>query len=250
MNKSLKFIIRDSRAQVLGILFLLWIAAIVKEPSWQVVLYPLYSVLLLSFLDLGLTFFKTKKWYYPFSSMVSGLLIGFLIHYSQGIIILTTAVLLAFVSKQFIKIKKRHIFNPAALGAYFSSLILNHPISWWVIATGGILTVIPILASFTLHKLRRLQFTIIFLLGYFIFFTLIQGVKASFSLTFDGTIFLFAFIMLTEPMTSNINGFWKYGFSIVILGIVIINYFLRLNIGDPLLFSLLLTNLLSRLLPK
>ncbi|MBI3379626.1 hypothetical protein HY029_02605 [Candidatus Gottesmanbacteria bacterium] len=250
MNKSFKSIIRDARAQVLAVLLLLWIATIVKDFSWQAVVYPLYSVLFLIALDLGFTFLKTQKWYYPFSSAVSGLLIGFLIHYSQGIIILTVAVLLAFISKQFLKFKHRHIFNPAAFGTVLSTMIFGSNVSWWATASGGISLVFILPVIYVLYKLRRLQYPIFFLVGYFLFFTIINGINAASSLTLDGTVFLFSFIMLTEPMGSSITKFWKWGFGPVVLAGVIISYFLKISFADPLLLPLLFANLLVRITTK
>lgn len=250
MNKPFRFIIRDARAQVIIVLVILWIAVLIKNPTWQVILYPFYSILLLSVLDLALTYFKTKKLYFPFSSLVTGLLIGFLIHYSQGFIILTVAVLIAFLSKQFIKIKHRHIFNPAALGVVVSTLIFRSTVSWWATASGGISLVLILPVTYVLYKLKRLQFTLFFLTGYFVFFTIIQNYKTALSLTIDGTVFLFAFIMLTEPMTSSISKFWKWGFGPVVLGGVIMSYFLKISFTDPLLLSLLFANMLVKITTK
>lgn len=247
MNKSLKFILGDARVQISAVLLLIWISAILKDHLWKTVVYPLYSILLFIIFDLGFTFIKTKKWYFPFSSIVSGLLIGFIIHYSQGIIIITSSVIIAFLSKHFLKIKHRHIFNPAAFGTVFSCLLFNSTISWWATASGGISLILILPAFFILYKSRRLQYTLTFLVGYFLFFALMQGPKTALSLTIDGTVFQFAFIMLTEPMTSNIGKFWKWGFGIVVLTGIIISYFLKISFTDPLLLSLLLINLLVRI---
>ena len=250
MGKQIKFIIRDARVQISGILLLLWIAEVFKEPTWQVIIYPLSSVILLSVLDLSLTYARTKKIYYPFSSLVSGLLIGFLLHYSQGIITLTVAVILAFLSKQFFKIKHHHIFNPAAFGVVFSTLIFGSHVSWWATASGGISLALILPVIYVLYKLKRLQFTCTFIIGYFIFFASLQGLKAATSLTLDGTVFLFSFIMLTEPMGSSITKFWKWAFGPVVLVGVIISYFLKISFTDPLLISLLFANLLVRITNK
>lgn len=246
MPRNIKIFLHNPTARIFYILCLIWIFAIRQEANWQAVAYPFISLTIFAVLDLVYTYWKTKKLYYPFSSLVSGLLIGFLIHPSEGLLPIIFACLLGFISKQFLKLGPKNIFNPVAFGVFISSILLNFPVSWSAVASGGILTILPILSVHTIYKLRRLQLSLIFLLGYFLFFSLTAGLKAAFSLTFDGTVFLFAFIMLTEPMTSNIAGFWKYGFSLAVLGVMIINYFLRLNIGDPLLFSLLITNLISR----
>lgn len=245
MIKILKIIYHDPRARIFGLLLILWFITVWHNPSFKTIFYPLSSVLLFSILDLIFTFWKTKKFYYPFSSLVSGMLIGMLIHPSQGILTLWSAVVLAFFSKHFIKIKGKHIFNPAAFGVVSVSLI--SPISWWVTAAGGISLILLSLSSFVLYKLKRLQISLIFLLGYFLFMTYLKGLSNAFLLTVDGTVFLFAFVMLPEPMTSATSGRWKYGFSLIVLGLAIFNSLFHLSITDPLLLALLETNLLARL---
>lgn len=247
MNKSLRVILMDARVQIIGVLLLVWIAAILKKSLWQSFVFPLYAVILFSTLDLLFTYRKTKKWYYPFSSVVSGLLIGFLIRYSEGFITITAAVFLAFLSKHFLKIKNRHIFNPAAFGVVLATLAFGSSVSWWAVASGGILLPIIAVSVLILYKLRRLSFTITFLAGYFLYFTLLHGIKTATALTLDGTVFLFAFIMLTEPMTSSITKFWKWSFGTVVLAGVVASFLLRISFTDPLLISLLFTNLLVRI---
>lgn len=247
MIKILRIIYHDPRARIFGLLLVLWFITVWHNPLPKTTLYPLSSVLLFSILDLIFTFWKSKKFYYPFSSLVSGMLIGMLIHPSQGILTLWSAVVLAFFSKHFIKMKGKHIFNPAAFGIVSASLILNSPVSWWATAAGGISLILLSLSSFILYKLKRLQISLIFLLGYFLFMTYLKGLSNAPLLTADGTVFLFAFIMLPEPMTSATFGRWKYGFSLIVLILAIFNSFFHLSITDPLLLALLMTNLLARI---
>lgn len=250
MEKVVKIITSDPRAKIFGLLLLLWVIAFWRNPSLSAILFPLFSCFLFSFLDLIYNYWKSKKFYYPFSSLVSGGLLGMLIHPSQGILTLWSAVVLAFFSKHFIKMKGKHIFNPAAFGVVSVSLISGLPISWWVTAAGGISLILLSLSSFILYKLKRLQISLIFLLGYFLFMTYLKGLSNALLLTVDGTVFLFAFIMLPEPMTSTISGFWKYGFALSVLAIIILSYLTRFSFTDPLLIALLITNLLGRIFTK
>ncbi len=250
MEKVIKLITSDVRAKIFGLLLLLWIIAFLQNPSFSTVFFPLFSCFLFSSLDLFLNYWKTKKFYYPFSPMISGLLIGMLFHPKQGLFLLILAVILAFFSKHFIKMKGRHIFNPAAFGAVSASFFLNSPVSWWATAPGGISLIILSATSYILYKLKRLQMTIIFLLGYFLFMTYLNGFSNALFLTIDGTIFLFAFIMIPEPMTSTISGFWKYGFAVSVLSVIILSYLIGLSFTDPLLIALLTTNLLGRIFTK
>lgn len=62
-------------------------------------------------------------------------------------------------------------------------------------------------------------------------------------LTFDGTVFFFAFIMLPEPKTSPIKGLWQYSWGVFVGGIVLFQNLFGITIGDPLLLALLGANL-------
>lgn len=242
--------LRDTRVRVFSVLILLWLVAWWREGTLDIFLYPLLSILLFALLDVGYTYWIKKKWYYPFSSLVSGLIIGFLIHPSEGILTLLIAIILGWGSKQFIKLGGRHIFNPAAFGAVTSTLIMGTDISWWAVAPGSISILLTLFVLPTLYKLKRWHLPIIFLIGYFLFFLIIRGVASTISLTLDGTVFFFSFVMLTEPMTTIIKSWWNYGFSLIVLGILIFLYLTKISFTDPLLLALLATNLLGSLLSK
>lgn len=242
--------LRDTRVRVFSVLLLLWFVAWWRERTFEVLLFPLLSILLFALLDVIYTYWLKKRWYYPFSSLVSGLIIGFLIHPSEGILTLLLAVVFAWGSKQFVKFGGRHIFNPAVFGAVTSTLILGTDISWWAIAPGSISILLILLVLPTLYKLKRWHFPIIFLAGYFIFFMVIRGIASAVSLTADGTIFFFSFVMLTEPMTTTVKGWWYYGFSLVVLAVLILLYFSKVAFTDPLLLALLATNLAAKLFSR
>lgn len=247
MQNKRRLFLHDPRARIFYILLIIWTVAIFQNPNWQIILFPLFSTILFSILDLTFHYYKSKKWYYPFSSLVSGLLIGLIIHPSGGILSIILACLFGFISKQFIKYKNHHIFNPAAFGIVISSLILNLSISWWSVAPGKIFILLSILSGLVIWNLKRIYFPILFLAGYFLFLALFQGVKPALSLTIDGTVIFFAFIMLTEPMTSSISGFWKWAFGLIVLAGIILCYLLKISFTDPLLLSLLMTNLLVKI---
>lgn len=248
-NKRRLFLV-DPRARIFYILLLIWVVSVIQNSTWQNIIFPIFSIILFSIADLTFHYFQPYKWYFPFSSLISGLLIGLIIHPSSGIFALILACIFGFISKQFIKYKNHHIFNPSAFGIVVSSLILGFPISWWAVAPGKIFILLTIISGLVLWKLRRMHMPIIFLVGYFIFLAVSQGIKPAISLTIDGTVFFFAFIMLTEPMTSSISGFWKWGFGGVVLTGVIISYLAKISFTDPLLLSLLIANLLVRVTSK
>ena len=153
----------DIRFRIISLLVLIWIVAIFREKNWSSLYSPLFSIFSFAILDMGYTYLITKKRYYPFSSLVSGILIALIISPISSMPVLFLAVIFGFLSKQFLKVNGRNIFNPAAFGIVVSSLLFQTPISWWSVAPGGWIFLIILFSSLTIYKLKRLQFPIIYL---------------------------------------------------------------------------------------
>jgi ferredoxin-NADP reductase/Na+-translocating ferredoxin:NAD+ oxidoreductase RnfD subunit len=116
----------------------------------------------------------------------------------------------AMGSKYILAYRKRHFFNPAALGSVVAALTIGQSASWWV---GSIYTFPIILVGglLLLYKMRWLHLIWSFLISYFILFfafNLGNGLAvgdAAIALknTVLGTSLLFfSLIMLTEPLTA------------------------------------------------
>lgn len=109
-------------------------------------------------------------------------------------------------SKFIFAIKGKHIFNPASFAVVLTALVLNQSATWWV----GTLPMLPfiLLGIFIVRKIRRIDLVFYFFLSFFITmfgFDLMAGVNIFSSLQktlFDSPILFFAFVMLTEPLTT------------------------------------------------
>ncbi len=117
----------------------------------------------------------------------------------------------AMGSKYLLTIEKRHIFNPAAVSVAMISLLSpEHAATWWVgnpvmlpfVLAGGLLLV---------RKIQRETMVFSFLIAYFIAIaiaavintgSLVDIVTIWQSSVFHSAVFFFAFVMLTEPLTS------------------------------------------------
>ncbi|OGG22110.1 hypothetical protein A3D03_01980 [Candidatus Gottesmanbacteria bacterium RIFCSPHIGHO2_02_FULL_40_13] len=240
-----KIIFRDVRFQVSLVLLLIWFLNLFFRPNFNMILYPLLGAFLFSVLDVIYTFIRTKRVYLPFSAFLSGLIISLILDDTQGLFHLYSAVFAAFFSKHFIRIKGNHIFNPAAFGLFVSSVLFQSSISWWSVITVNIYALPLIFLLPVLNRLRRLHIPLIFLGGIFIYLILTTGLQPAFLLMSDGSLLFFAFVMLTEPMTTKIFRFWKYGSPLMMLAVYIIFMTLRIFGPDLFLSTLLLVNLLS-----
>lgn len=208
--------------------------------------YPLFAVFIVTILDLAITKIRDEKFYIPSASLVTGFLIGLVIAPTAKVWMILIAALFASLSKQFIGAgARRHIFNPAAFGIMAVSLIFGTSVSWWGVAWSSwpILVLLPVM-FLILRKLNRLFIPVTFLLVYFIYLAAQTTPDDALKTLFDGSVFLFALVMLPEPITSPGWGYFKYVFGamVAILAIVIPKFLL---VSDNFLAALLLGNLIG-----
>jgi ferredoxin-NADP reductase len=127
-------------------------------------------------------------------------------HDLAGVAGLILAAVAAIASKFIITIRRRHLYNPVAVGVVTSALVLGQPATWWI---GGNPLLLPVVIAGGLlvaHKVQRLD-----MLGAYVCANLAamavttppsmyaSGLKA----TIIYSPLLFAgFAMLTEPLTA------------------------------------------------
>lgn len=237
----------DSRGNVIVVLVFLWLASLVFQFRAVFVTGVVVAVAASIVLDALFLWLRTRTVVVSLSSIVTGLLIGLIIDPLSGLLSTAVACLLASISKNFIgKWSHKHMFNPAAFGIVVSSFIFSRPVAWWG-ASGGMAPVGIIAAGMfpVLWKLRRQWLPITFLGVYFAMNLLHGTVESALRLTIDGTVFLFAFVMLPEPITVPLGGAWRWGCGVLVGLLVLTQSILRIAVVDPLLLALLVANLYS-----
>ncbi len=115
----------------------------------------------------------------------------------------------AMASKYLFALGKRHLFNPAAFGAALSALLIGRAATWWV---GGNLALLPFVLVGGLLVVRKIQRTD--LVASFALVALVTSAvtagqgnawTAIVQTIIHSAFFFFAFIMLTEPLTTPPN---------------------------------------------
>lgn len=239
-----QFVWNEFKSQVAFVLFLVWILAL-RQAQGKLLAFslPLFAVLLMTMLDVTYTRIRYQKWYWPSASFVTGLLIGLIIDPKEPLWIVALAVLAAFVSKQFIGTGLRqHIFNPAAFGIMAIALAFGTPVAWWGVAWGKLPLVVLAPAMIRiLWRMKRLWLPAGFLVVYLVYYLTLFDPKNAVLALLDGSLLLFALVMLPEPITSPIVGKNKYLFGPAV-AIVSIG-FSRLNMAEVFLPALLAANL-------
>lgn len=237
----------DSRGKVIIILLLVWIAAIFHEFSLNKAVNPIVSVAAIVIIDWFITRLRNGNNFFSLSSIVTGLLIGLILDPDGSIWLIFFADIFAVLDKQFLRTRiHRHIFNPAAFGLLISAQLFNGNVAWWAVSWGIWPTLIIGLGMiYVLWLLRRLLLPITFLAIYFLINLPSVGSIESLRLIFDGTVFLFAFIMIPEPMTSRARGVWQYLWGTLVGLVLFLLIKSPLQIIDPLLAALLITNMIG-----
>lgn len=178
---------------------------------------------------------RDKPFFFPSAAIVSGIIIALLISPDSPWYQIILPGILAMWSKNFLRVSGRHIFNPAAFGLLASGIILKQNISWWGVSwqqlAGHPLAFIILLTPFLVSALRIRRYFI-----QLAFLTVAAFLKAS---ILDPTLLFFTAVMLPEPMTSPAKPTRQLALGITVALLSLIPYF-----PDPLLFALLISNML------
>lgn len=144
------------------------------------------------------------------SSLITGLILALIISPFRSfsdLAFLGWAAVLSQSAKYILAVNKKHIFNPAALAVVLTWFVLGDSASWWV----GNLSMLPFVligGILVVRKIRR--FDLVF---YFFLVAVLMSVGLSafaghdpFNIlkqeVIDSPLFFFAFVMLTEPLTT------------------------------------------------
>jgi ferredoxin-NADP reductase/Na+-translocating ferredoxin:NAD+ oxidoreductase RnfD subunit len=125
---------------------------------------------------------------------------------------LMLAALVAIASKFALVVGRRHIFNPVAIGAVVSGLVLNQPAIWWVGGNSSLLPLVLVAGLLVARKVQRFDMVGVYVLSN-LAALLATTPPVMYGLALHDTLmssplFFAGFAMLTDPLTSA-NGRWS-----------------------------------------
>jgi len=196
--------------------------------------------------DTFITYLKTKKLILAESSIVSGLIIGYVLSSSHAWWIIALASIFAISSKHIIRFNGRHIFNPAGFGVLVAAFLLGASTEWkganlWYI-------VIPF-GIYFVFKIKKQEIIASYFIASFVLFgaqALIQNTQILNILGYLN--YFFIFIMLIEPMTTPMTYYGKIIFGSGAGVLIFILY--AFGIREAELVALACFNLAALLLNK
>ncbi len=126
----------------------------------------------------------------------------------------------AMASKFIFSLRRRHIFNPAAIGVALPALLLDHPATWWVSGQVWLMPLVIVGGLLIVRKLRRFDLLFAFAAANLVVTVLTGNIAdAGQSLRFalvDSPFFFFACVMLTEPLTAPQSKFWRLAYGALV----------------------------------
>lgn len=240
----------NTRLRIASILTLIWIVYLLFNFDSRAAISVPLAVLVTVCIELVLTYARKRRLFFPASALVTGLLIGLIISPHEPPMVFLLAAFLAIASKHIFRLgEHRHIFNPAAFGILGVAFITGAPVAWWAVSFSPWIIPLIVSASYTLYQLKRLWLPITFLATYGLYFLLFVPKETLLPILLDGTVFLFAFVMLPEPITSPSAGRWKYAFGPLVFVVSILIGRIG-QLPDVFLPALLLGNILAFFLKR
>jgi Na+-translocating ferredoxin:NAD+ oxidoreductase RnfD subunit len=219
----------------------------VKDQDAAFIVTTLIAVAAAAGADAAIGFFKNRKFIITESSLVTGLIIGYVLASDSPWWIFVFASAAAIASKHIIRTPRKHLFNPAALGIFASILLFSSSTqwkgtySWYIIVPAGLYFV------YRIRKLELLAGYALASIALFVGQAIIQHLPLQNIAGYFN--YFFIFIMLIEPQTTPIKSRGKVLFGIGVGALV----FILTEMGvrfDAELASLLILNLATPLLNK
>lgn len=168
------------------------------------------AVIVATVVDFLLISHDHPPFYFPDGAIVSGMIIGMVLGSTVPYYQVVATVIIAILSKHYLKVKKKPIFNPAAFGLLFSALTFSSAESWWgsftllsvwsigLMFIGGYLIIQKVNKFPQVFAFLGMFLSIFLLLAIFHFGAVVDVFRSPY---INSTLFL-AFFMLTDPPTS------------------------------------------------
>ena len=244
-------ILKSIKAQLVIYLTFLAIFLAIQDKSVVFLLTTGLAVFSALSVESIILYLRTKAWKITASSIISGLIIGYVLSSDQAWWKLISACALAILSKHLIVFKKKQIFNPAAFGIFLTLILFGASTQWkgtylWYI-------LLPVGVYFA-QKIGKFKIVISYFLASFVLFgtqAIVQRIPLGHILGYFS--YFYIFVMIIEPKTSPAKPAGKifFGAGIAILIFILTTCGARFDVE---LFSLLIFNvavlLINKVTPK
>ncbi len=125
----------------------------------------------------------------------------------QELVFLGWAATVATASKYILNIKKKHIFNPVAISVALTAFALGNSATWWI-GTAVMVPVVILGGILIVRKIQREDLFFSFLISAVVVILTVSALNGTNTVSIfqkifvDSPLLFFAFVMLTEPLTT------------------------------------------------
>ncbi|MCM8786409.1 MAG: RnfABCDGE type electron transport complex subunit D [Candidatus Omnitrophica bacterium] len=199
--------------QMVLMLWILAMVGILQQGIGHSLPQVLISIFFAASVDSLITYLKYKKIIFPTSAIISGLIISLVLSPGVNWYIPIFASVVAIGSKHIIRIKGKHIFNPANFGLLLSMLIFHVYLVWW---GASIPYLVLVLGGIIAYKFKRFHLVLSFIITQYVLLGIYFLLK-NYPLykVFLMTNYFFIFVMLLEPKTSPIRRGGRIAYGIL-----------------------------------
>ena len=193
-------------------------------------------------LDFVMIFLAKRRAIFPLSALVSGLIISSLLGPGR---LFYLAPIIAVFSKYLIRLKNRHIFNPAGFGLWAVNVFWGLPLIWWFDLSWPITVIFGL---FAVYRVKKLSVVVSFISAAFALSIIYSAIKHQPLMSNSGMINLFfVFFMLIEPKTSPayLKGKLIYGSVVALFALLAMGFLVRY---DFLVTALISGNIINALI--
>lgn len=223
------------------------------SPGPQGVFQAGVAVLSAVITDICAVLLQKRKPSLPDGAIVTGLIVAMVLSYKEPWYVVAASAALSILSKHILRVKRKPLFNPAALGLLLSSVLFSSGQDWWgslVELPIWSLAIVIIVGFMMANKVNKFPQVLVFLGTYFALLLLLGlfhlgEVMELYQPPFVNAILFLSFVMVTDPPTSpgHYNGQIMFGL-VAAIGSIVWN----VCVGGTsfLLVGLLLANMVFR----
>lgn len=178
----------------------------------------------------------------PASALLTGLLIGLILAPQEGGLVACLAGSIGVAGKYLLRLKRLHIFNPAALGLLAVYVLYSTGQSWWGALPdmrAGVLVLI-VTGYLVAGRANKLPAVLAFLFTYFSLFTIVAlffgqtSLAEVFRTPLVNTALFCAAFMVSDPPTSPVRYSEQLVYGLTIAAISFLTYMLTRGVYYPL----------------
>lgn len=155
------------------------------------------------------------------TTLILGLIVSPVIYPSySGAIFLVFVSVWAMASKYLFAIGKKHIFNPVAFAVVLATFVVGQPATWWIAGNIPLLPFILVGGFLVVRKLKRADLFWSFAVASIV--TVAYGalsqnpISSIWTTLIHSSFFFFAFVMLTEPLTTPPTKWLRVTYGVII----------------------------------